>query len=171
MDKPIIELKKVSVNKRMSEETHCYSADLYVDGVKWGEVCNRGHGGGDDFRGVAGKDYDDLNALDKVIAATYDKVDCTDMGMPGETLDMSLEIICGDLVNDFLMEKEAKAVVKNKIAFTKEPLKAGVALYTLPLKGHPEAKGIELVRKGHPNAVILNELDITARVAALRMAG
>jgi uncharacterized protein YcbK (DUF882 family) len=37
-----IELKKISVNQRLSEETNCYSADLYVDGVKWGEVCNRG---------------------------------------------------------------------------------------------------------------------------------
>ena len=171
MKKPVIELKKISVNQRMSEETHCYSADLYVDGVKWGEVCNRGHGGGDDFRGVAGKDYDDLNKLDKVIAETYDKVDCTDIGAPGTTLDMSLEIICGDLVNDFLMEKQAKAIVKNKIAFTKGAMKPGEPLYTLPLKGKPEEAGIAYVKKTYADAVILNEMDIPARVAALRMVG
>jgi hypothetical protein len=42
-----IELRKISFNERMSEETNCYAADLYVDGKKVGEVGNDGHGGCD----------------------------------------------------------------------------------------------------------------------------
>lgn len=40
-----IELKNVKINARLSEETTCFSATLYVNGEKAGEVTNRGHGG------------------------------------------------------------------------------------------------------------------------------
>ena len=43
-----VELRKVSINKRLSEETTCFSADLWIDGAKAGIVSNRGHGGPND---------------------------------------------------------------------------------------------------------------------------
>lgn len=39
-----VELKKFTSNARLSQETLCFSADLYVDGKKIGECSNRGHG-------------------------------------------------------------------------------------------------------------------------------
>lgn len=39
------EIKKVSVNDRMSEETTNFSLDLYVDGKKFAAVSNDGRGG------------------------------------------------------------------------------------------------------------------------------
>ena len=42
-----LELKKIKYCKWMSEETHCYSAVVYVDGKATIEVSNEGHGGGD----------------------------------------------------------------------------------------------------------------------------
>jgi hypothetical protein len=42
-----IELRKVKVHKDMSEETTCYSAEVWLDGVKAGNVSNDGHGGCD----------------------------------------------------------------------------------------------------------------------------
>jgi len=44
-----VELKSVKVNQRMSEETLCFSATIYVDGKKVGEVLNRGCGGCNDY--------------------------------------------------------------------------------------------------------------------------
>ena len=40
-----IELKKISFNERMSQETSCFVADLYINGKKVGEASNEGHGG------------------------------------------------------------------------------------------------------------------------------
>ena len=40
-----IELKKISFNERMSQETNCFIADLYINGIKVGECSNEGHGG------------------------------------------------------------------------------------------------------------------------------
>ena len=46
-----IELKKISFNERMSEETNCFVADLYINGKKVGYVKNDGRGGCTDYHG------------------------------------------------------------------------------------------------------------------------
>jgi hypothetical protein len=42
-----IELKSISTNERLSEETPCYSAKLYWNGAHVASVANHGHGGPD----------------------------------------------------------------------------------------------------------------------------
>ena len=37
--------KNISHNERLSEETNCFSATIYIDGKKAGEASNHGHGG------------------------------------------------------------------------------------------------------------------------------
>jgi len=44
-----IELKKISFNERMSEETNAFTADLYINGKKVGYCKNQGHGGPTDY--------------------------------------------------------------------------------------------------------------------------
>jgi hypothetical protein len=44
-----IELKNIKVHERLSEETACFSATIYVDGKKAGEVTNRGCGGCNEY--------------------------------------------------------------------------------------------------------------------------
>lgn len=44
-----IELKKISFNDRMSDETNCFVADLWINGKKVGEASNEGHGGCTDY--------------------------------------------------------------------------------------------------------------------------
>jgi hypothetical protein len=51
-----IELKKISFNERMSEETNCFVADLYINGKKVGYAKNDGHGGCTDYRGNSKED-------------------------------------------------------------------------------------------------------------------
>ena len=46
-----IELKKISFNERMSDETNCFIADLYINGKKVGECNNEGRGGPTDYHG------------------------------------------------------------------------------------------------------------------------
>ncbi len=51
-----IELKKISFNERMSEETNCFVADLYINGKKVGYCKNDGHGGCTDYHGNTKED-------------------------------------------------------------------------------------------------------------------
>ena len=46
-----IELKRIQFSERMSEETNCFVADLYINGKKVGECKNDGKGGCSDYYG------------------------------------------------------------------------------------------------------------------------
>jgi hypothetical protein len=59
MKKPKITLKKISYYERMSEETNCFAADLYINGKKVGEAKNDGQGGCTDYRGNS-KENDEI---------------------------------------------------------------------------------------------------------------
>lgn len=45
MTKPIITLKNLKHAEFASQETHCFEATVYVDGVKFCKASNEGHGG------------------------------------------------------------------------------------------------------------------------------
>ena len=51
MKEPKITLKKISFYERMSEETNCFAADLYINGKKVGEAKNDGQGGCTNYYG------------------------------------------------------------------------------------------------------------------------
>jgi hypothetical protein len=112
--RPEIELKNIKHTAWASEETHCYQATLYVDGVKWGTVSNQGHGGCDDFHGIGGKSYADIKALNKQIAETYSPDESY-----GMTTEQNLEMLCCDLVNQWLRDKDFARAMKSKVLFTK----------------------------------------------------
>lgn len=112
--RPKIELKNIKHTAWASEETHCYQATLYVDGNKWGTVSNQGHGGCDDFDGIGGKSYADIKALNKQIAETYSPDESY-----GMTTEQNLETLCGDLVNQWLRDKDFARAMKSKVLFTK----------------------------------------------------
>lgn len=112
--KPKIELKNIKHSAWASQETHCYQATLYVDGVKWGTVSNEGHGGCDLFDGAEGYDWDDLAELNKRIRETYEPYE-----YEGMTLKLNIEMLCGDLVNQWLRDKDFNRAMKAKVLFTK----------------------------------------------------
>ena len=57
------ELKKVKINQRLSEETTCYSADLYIDGKKAADCSNRGCGGPDEIRWLSSELEEKFKAM------------------------------------------------------------------------------------------------------------
>lgn len=168
MEKPTIELRKISTNQRLSEETHCYTADLYVDGVKWGEVGNRGHGGADHFYGVNGRNYNDIRDLNERIKATYPKEEFRS-GDETITIDMDLEILCAELVNAHLRVKTYKRLAAKNILFFKagRPPEGQTAdLYTIALKGRDAAALAASLKAKQPEAFILNTLPEAEAIAA-----
>ena len=56
MNKPKVTLKKISFYERMSEETNCFAADLYINGKKVGEAKNDGQGGCTNYYGFTKED-------------------------------------------------------------------------------------------------------------------
>jgi len=111
--KPVIELKNIKHTAWASEETHCYQATLYVDGVKWGTVSNQGHGGCDDFYGETRSD-EDIEHLNGRIRDTYEPYE-----YEGYTLKKDLDMVCADLVNQWLRDKDFNRAIKSKVLFTK----------------------------------------------------
>ncbi len=47
-----VELKNIKIVQALSEETLCFTAVAYVDGIKTFYVSNRGHGGCDEYTEV-----------------------------------------------------------------------------------------------------------------------
>lgn len=79
-EKPLLEVKNVSLNTKLSEETPAYSAKLFVDGHPFAEISNHGHGGCDDIRPIFNKHnkftdwksfHAELALLNERIAATF----------------------------------------------------------------------------------------------------
>jgi hypothetical protein len=111
-----ITLKNIKYAAFASEETHCYSASVYFDGKRVGTVKNDGHGGADY---QYPEDKDGWDEMGKYIA-TLPEITTTFGGEAGFTLIQDLELICGDLVNDFLVTKDLKRALSKKVLFKKK---------------------------------------------------
>lgn len=105
-----IELKKIQVFERMSEETNAFVADVYIEGKKVGTAKNDGHGG-ETFLDFLYRNDESTNPLVKK-AVEYIK------GLPPETSDlgngrtfeikMDFPLFVDLIVEKHLKEKENK---------------------------------------------------------------
>lgn len=111
-----IELKNISFNERMSEETNCFVADLYINGKKIGYVKNDGRGGSTD-----------IHALDKEFWSIIKQAEeyCISLGIVkceeyNFEYQMTLEHKVDELFEEWLKAKEFKKLEKkfeNNIVF------------------------------------------------------
>lgn len=149
-----IELKNVKHAAFASEETNCFSATVYVDGVKAGTVSNDGHGGPDRLepRALAEK----INAY----AATLPPSDVSDMYDDGQvhTMPQCAETLIGEILNNCLERKELKRLCARKVLFRKpgEIYQKG-EYNTLNCRFSPQAKQ-QLVAKYGEKVEIMNEV-------------
>ena len=49
-----VELKKIKIHEDMSEETTCFNAEIYIDGINVGTTSNDGRGGCTDYHSYPG---------------------------------------------------------------------------------------------------------------------
>ena len=113
-----LELKKIKYCKWMSEETHCYSAIVYVDDKAMIEVSNEGHGGGDTQWAIKPFTDQDIEKVEtwckKNLPKWYSSFDKSQN-------DKDLEYWCWDEVNKYLdnkdLKKGFKRDLKSKILF------------------------------------------------------
>ena len=161
---PHIALQNIKRVAHFSEETHCYTAVLYVDGERWGTVSNRGHGGPDDFHGEGGRGYADIETLNKRIAETYEPYTFGDgndeviLGTAPRSIDQDLEMVCGDLVNQWLRDKDFARAMKAKVLFTKPDMQG---IWELAVKKpHTHATVLDVMKAKHPTYTYLADLPV-----------
>lgn len=164
MTKPILTLKKISHDKRLSEETPAYTAQVWADGVHVCDVSNHGQGGPDMQYPAKGKTQADIDALNARIKATYPKNPLT--GSTGEdlTYDTDLELACHLELERVGIEKTVKRDLNTKIMFVKP---ADGFLYGVSKKGVPPqqvAKLIEIIKQKHGCTKVLNEMTLAEAV-------
>jgi hypothetical protein len=132
--KPRIELKNVKHMESLSHETYAYTATIYVDDKRWASVSNEGQGGPDSVYPLRGskKTYSDIRAelkeLNKRIAATFDPLEDS-----YGNLEQDLELVCGELVSEYLCSREFRRARRKYLLFTTSA-KPGVFQIKRPLK-------------------------------------
>lgn len=154
-----IELRNVRYHAGMSEETPCFEAVIYIDGVKACRVSNHGTGGPHDFgdRAVEQR-LDDYGK-------TLPPLKCETM-----TLEMDAELIVGQLLDQWIVLRDFRRDLRGAILFTK----ADGKLYTLKPRDKarmPTLLAQVAAKEVAPDAVaILNLLPEPEAVALYRKA-
>lgn len=164
-----LELRNISYNRALSEETNCYSAKLYLKGVHIADVCNRGCGGPDDLRTTKGHDEKELEPIDAFFKALPEIPSQFTMG-DGKTLMLKpdLELWCGERVDEFILTKQYRSIVKRKVLMIEDG-----KVHEFSWKGLKALtpQHIEHVAKKYPQAKILNTLPEAEALALFRAHG
>lgn len=108
-EQPRITLAKVKYAAFASEETLCFSATILLDGKPVADVRNDGHGGADR---VTVTDEAGIRSVDAFIA-TLEPMD-----VQGYVLKPSLELVVGDLMERWLVERDFDRALKTKWLYT-----------------------------------------------------
>jgi|TARA_R110000824_G_scaffold392511_2_gene590974 hypothetical protein len=153
-----IELKNIKYAAFASQETSCYQGTLYVNGKRFANVSNEGHGGCDRQDPIKPHTYKDIRKLDESIAKEYPKWGSEYGG--DDEYDTDLEIVCGNLLSQWHVDKDVKRNLK-KIAFVKSPDEKQI--YYLGTVAQAKSRGEQIrerILRDYPTAIILNDLPI-----------
>lgn len=173
-----IELKRLSVNQRLSEETHNFVADLWVDGRKIGQISNGGYGGPDEFHGDQAA-YDRADAWCKANLPRWSSASLVGDDLAqrleeagntkaDDTFETDLEMHVADLINEHVSAKALRAKLAKAVLFTK-PNEKGLWQITLK-KGAPAGTLMKTaqVQATHPGFRVLNLLPFDEALAIFR---
>jgi hypothetical protein len=109
-----IELRNVKHAEFASQETNCFSATVYIDGQKAGEVSNEGQGGSDHIHPHALRER--LDAY----ASTLPKRTWRDAGIDQDgEYPQDAESIIADLLETILAERRVKRLMRSRLLYTK----------------------------------------------------
>lgn len=142
-----ITLKSLSVNKRCSEETNCFSATVYVDGKKAGDAHNNGTGGQTMVWFQDRKLQEEVEKYCQSLSPHKSEFD---------DLPMSLDFYIDLLVEEELKNREYRRWCKNKLVFRLKGDCEG-EFRTLKSPYTPEAKAWVMSKYKDEVEYILNE--------------
>ena len=157
--KPIIALKAIKHSEFASEETHCYQAMIYVDGKRFAQVKNDGHGGGDMVRPIKGP-YSQVLELEELIKETYETEPCRYFA---DGFQPTLESICCGLVNMHLREKDLKRRLRAKCLTVELDSDGNRAVFAY--KAPPTEENIQAIGLRPGVLQVLNRLPLRSALA------
>ncbi len=134
-----IELKNIKHAAFASQETHCYSANLYVDGKKYAHVSNDGHGGADRVEWFV-----DANRAGQVKDWLYENGNHSEFN-DGRIMREDLEMRCCSLINEWIEDREAKKAMR-KITYVAPDRNGILTVYNLSANIKPTAENIAKVQ-------------------------
>jgi hypothetical protein len=143
------EIKKVEHLKSMSEETECFSLDLYVDGKKFAHVANRGHGGCHETHPYPPFTYKDIQSVTEDMKKDKFLVD-SDF----EEFDTGVST----MLSLWMSAKEITRGCKTKALFLVDNEMRNIGYKDKKLA--PDQRLFNGVKEKYPDAVILNGMDI-----------
>lgn len=155
-----IELKSISVSIANSQETHCFSANIYVNSKRVGTVRNAGHGGCDTVhitdKTITEKMLDDFCAtVEDLYVSETKKSEYKKLGLDDVKFDF--ESLCCHLVNRYLAKNDLRRQLKRKVMFVREK-----AIYEVACL--PTLDNIKQVKIRNGLNQVLNEVDIDEAV-------
>ncbi|UJJ60600.1 hypothetical protein [Rhodanobacter denitrificans] len=152
MSAPTFQFKSLRELKQMSEETICFVATLYVDGVRVAQLENRGFGASTNVTPVS-SDPKVRQLLDRAREFALTQTWTYDSKTHNHTsLDSYLDVLVADELARRDIDRQFKRHMKVHCLFL-----TGEGLFTLP-RPYLAAMGEALRREHGPDVVILNEL-------------
>lgn len=103
-----IELRRITHNARLSQETNAFAADIYVDGKKVGTAQNAGHGGPTDYHITPRELREAIEDYAKSLPPVQ---------VGSQSLPMDLEFCIDLLLEDYLRAKEDAKMTKRHLSF------------------------------------------------------
>jgi len=113
-----LELKNVKHAEFASQETHCFEAKLYVDGVFSPQISNEGRGGSNYVWWEKGVPISEKQ-IEEYLTTNVDTLDPTH-NKEWSDLRYDLEIWVGNELNRILTSRKLKRDLKKKIIFVKD---------------------------------------------------
>lgn len=156
----VLEIKGIKHAAFASQETHCYEGSLYLNGKRIGVVSNEGHGGCDSFSPCGKLEDGSYHKNNKLFedACWHMKDEGTWVSeWDGAEHPLTMEIWCGDMVNQWLNYKDFKSYIKSKVVYVKPDEKA---ISYVSFKGVKKVtqRYIDHVKAKYPKFQILNDM-------------
>lgn len=164
---PVIELRKFHFAEFASEETNCYSAEVWVNGRPGFHASNEGHGGSDHYQPLA---YTDKGRADMDTAMAAIKAYCDARGTTtshGIELEYDAELFIGDAVEEMLRQRERQKIVRK----TKDMvvmIEDGQILRSKKVAPDRMLHAIAHFQTKYPKAIILNGKPEAEQIAILK---
>lgn len=158
-----ITVKNLKVAEFASEETLCYEATVYVDGMRAFTARNDGHGGPDYFHPIGIQGPALLKRAEEWASAqpaiTYEMAGHAHSYIP------DLEHFVGEAVTKARIAKDLKRDCSSKLVGLLDG-----KIYTWKISpAHP--KGRDAVREKNPGVKFLNDMPLAEAIEAYKLAG
>lgn len=148
-----LQLKSIQHSASLSQETHAFTANIYVNGKKVGQVGNEGHGGCDFVH--LDKGSVSLQELNEYCLSIEPPKSDKDKQLEEKyqfSVTYDFEIWCCEQVNRFLGKKELRSKLKSNIVLIED---GKVYMY----RCKPTAENIKAVKLRDNIKQVLNEMN------------